>query len=291
MVKKLSIYSIGLVLFATPTWTYAQEAAASGSSFYSDLGIYLLGALTLVVALSVVLILVKLSNDIIRQSEIHVAQMQGQEVAATPEGPPFWQTLYRRLTRVVPVEREKEILLDHNYDGIRELDNILPPWWLYMFYFSIAFGVLYYGYYHVAGKGLSSTEAYEVEMAEAQESVDAYLATQADLVDETNVEVLTDEASLSAGEVTYNTLCAVCHLPTGAGLVGPNLTDQYWIHGGDIKDLFRTIKYGVPEKGMISWSAQLRPAQMQEVASYILTLQGTNPANPKAPEGELYQPE
>ncbi|MDX1409282.1 MAG: cytochrome c, partial [Saprospiraceae bacterium] len=118
-----------------------------------------------------------------------------------------------------------------------------------------------------------------------------YLAGQADEIDETNVELLTSASDIEQGKEIYTMQCVVCHGTQGEGGVGPNFADQYWIHGGDIKDLFRTIKYGVPEKGMISWSALLRPSEMQQVASYILTFQGTSPTNPKAPQGELWTPE
>ena len=127
-------------------------------------------------------------------------------------------------------------------------------------------------------------------MAEAAEQVKAYQAGLALSIDETNVEVATDASALAEGQQIFTAQCSACHANDGGGGVGPNLTDQYWIHGGDIKDLFSTIKYGVPQKGMISWQSQLTPAQMQNVASYILTMQGTTPANPKEPQGDLYEP-
>ena len=100
-----------------------------------------------------------------------------------------------------------------------------------------------------------------------------------------------DEAALAAGETIFLSKCASCHGQLGEGGVGPNLTDRYWVHGGSISDIFATIKYGVPEKGMISWQSQLRPKNMQQVASFIKTLEGTDPPNQKDKEGTLYQPE
>ena len=202
---------------------------------------------------------------------------------------PWWKHLSRKAWKIVPVEKEADIMFDHEYDGIRELDNSLPPWWLWLFYGTIAFSVIYVGYYHVLGLGLSSQEAYEEEMKRAEEQVKAYLATQADQVDENTVTALTDPQELALGESIFKANCAACHGQLGEGGVGPNLTDPYWIHGGDIKSIFRTIAHGVPEKGMIAWNTQLRPADIQRVASYILTLQGTNPPNAKEPEGELFQ--
>lgn len=213
---------------------------------------------------------------------------EGAQAAATakPEG----KTLMQILTDAKPVEKEAEVMTDHNYDGIHELDNNLPPWWLWGFYFTIAFSVVYMIRYHVMDGPLQHDE-YLAEVEEGKKEVEAYLATASNLVDETNVTLLTDETSLAKGKEIYTTNCVACHLPDGGGQVGPNLTDAYWLHGGDIKDVFKTIKYGVPTKGMIAWKEQLNPSQMQAVASYILSLQGTTPANPKAPEGELYAPE
>jgi len=201
----------------------------------------------------------------------------------------FWEG---SLSAAVPVEQEAEIMMDHEYDGIRELDNKLPPWWLYMFYFTIVFGVVYIGYYHFFG-GPTQLDEYDREMALAEEQKAAFLASSANNVDENTVTLLTDAESLSSGKQTFETLCAACHGKTGGSTqvppgVGPNLTDDYWLHGGGIKNIFKTIKYGVPAKGMISWEAQLSPRQIQEVASYIVSLHGTEPENAKEPQGELW---
>jgi cytochrome c oxidase cbb3-type subunit 3 len=254
------------------------------------LGYYLLGGAALMVAIAAVVTLMKLLDIAVHTKEDEIHGHQGaEEFVKTREGlEPFWRKLYNQATKVVPVTREKEILLDHDYDGIRELDNRLPPWWVAMFYITIVWGVLYFSYNHISGYGQSSEEAYIEEMSLAQASVDQFLAGRADVVDENNVKLLNDEQSISDGKFIYQINCVVCHLESGAGLVGPNLTDEYWIHGGGIKNVFKTIKYGVPEKGMIAWSSQLRPADMQKVASYVLSMQGTKPENPKAPEGEKY---
>lgn len=196
------------------------------------------------------------------------------------------------LSGAVALEEEKDILMDHEYDGIMELDNKLPPWWLYMFYFTIAFGVVYVGYYHFSD-GPSQLEEYKAEMALAEEQKAAFLASSANNVDESNVELLADATALANGKEKFESLCVACHAASGGSTqnppgVGPNLTDEYWLHGGGIKNVFKTIKYGVPAKGMIAWESQLSPRQMQEVASYILSLKGTNPPNAKEPQGELW---
>jgi cytochrome c oxidase cbb3-type subunit 3 len=190
-----------------------------------------------------------------------------------------------RLTDAVPIEREHEIMLDHNYDGIRELDNKLPPWWVYMFYATIVFSIFYMWYYHVYGTGNVQEEEYKSEMAQAEIDMKLF----ASKVDENSVTLLTDISKLKSAELIYQSNCAACHGKLGEGKVGPNLTDAYWLHGGGIKDVFKTVKYGVPAKGMIPWQAQLSPAQIQEVSSYIIKLKGTKPPNPKAPQGDLYK--
>jgi cytochrome c oxidase cbb3-type subunit 3 len=189
------------------------------------------------------------------------------------------------LTGAVPIEREYEILLNHNYDGIHELDNKLPPWWVYMFYGTIVFGIFYMWYYHIYGTGNIQEDEYKTEMAQAE----IQMKLTAGKVDENSVTLLADISKLKNGEVIYQSNCAPCHGKKGEGKVGPNLTDIYWLHGGDIKDIFKTIKYGVPAKGMIPWQDQLSPSQIQEVSSYILKLKNTNPPNPKAPQGDLYK--
>ncbi|MDP4763062.1 MAG: c-type cytochrome [Salibacteraceae bacterium] len=197
------------------------------------------------------------------------------------------------LTDAVPIDQEEDVMTDHEYDGIRELDNNLPPWWLYGFYLSIVVAILYSGYY-IVGSGPSSAQEYLAEMDEAETAKTAFMATQTYTVDENNVELLTDAASLAAGAKIFKLNCTPCHAETGGSMpggVGPNLTDEYWINGGAVTDIFRTIKYGVPAKGMVSWEAQLSPSKIQQVASYIKSLRGSNPANAKEPQGDLYEEE
>jgi len=206
----------------------------------------------------------------------------------------MWKKLLNILTNATPIEKEKDVLLDHNYDGIQELNNKLPPWWVWMFYLTIIFSVIYIYRYHFSGNEWSSGKEWENEMATAEAKLAAYRAETGDVIDENTVTLLTDEQSLKNGETIFNEpgKCATCHKVDGGGLIGPNMTDDYWIHGGDIKDLYKITKNGVLEKGMISWASQLSPKQMQEVTSYILVkLVGTNPPGAKAPEGEKYVPD
>ena len=200
-----------------------------------------------------------------------------------------WQRFWSGINKAVPVEQEATVMTSHEYDGIKELDNKLPPWWLYGFYFTILFGVAYLLHYHVFGTGDLQQAEYEKQMAQAKEEVETYLASQTDRIDENSVVFSEDPTDLAAGKEIYNANCLVCHGAEGQGVVGPNLTDKYWIHGGDMSSIFATIKYGVPEKGMIAWQSQLTPKQMQQVSSFIYTMEGTNPANPKEPQGEIFE--
>ena len=185
------------------------------------------------------------------------------------------------LTAAVPIEEEDKILLSHEYDGIRELDNRLPPWWVWGFYLTIVFAVAYLFHYHLLKTGDSQEEAYKKEMSMAQKEIDAYLKSQAMNVDETNATLLTDPADIGSGEDIFEQNCTICH-KDGRGDIGPNLTDEYWLYGNDIKDLFKTIKNGT-SNGMPDHASKLNPIQIQQVASFVLSLKYIEG---KAPQGE-----
>lgn len=213
---------------------------------------------------------------------------QGTAIGVVPveEKPSFADNLLQRLTRTVKVQNEKDIELDHEYDGIRELDNVLPPWWLWLFYGTIAWSVLYIVNVHVLDIWPQQIEEYEQEMAQARADVEAYLASNAAAVDENTATI--DPSMIASGKAIYDINCKACHGDAGEGTVGPNLTDDHWKNGGGINNIFKTVKYGVPERGMISWKAQLSPVEIHAVSNYILSLHGTNPPNAKAPEGEIW---
>ncbi|MBP6731151.1 MAG: c-type cytochrome [Chitinophagales bacterium] len=195
--------------------------------------------------------------------------------------------IFDKLNASVAIEKEKDILLDHNYDGIHELDNNLPPWWKYSFYLSIIWAFGYIGYYYFGG-GPTSHDEYIAEVQQAKIDVDAFNKKNALNVDESNVK-LADAAGILDGQDIYKSNCAACHGNAGEGNVGPNLTDDYWIHGATLNDVFKTVKYGWPAKGMKSWESDLSGVQIKNVVSYIHSLHGTNPANAKAPQGDLFK--
>jgi len=173
-------------------------------------------------------------------------------------------------------------LLDHEYDGIRELDNKLPRWWVWLFNLTILFSIVYLFYYHVLHAGKLMADQYNDEMKVGNE-----LKAKATTAFESRMASLqpsTDPAVLAEGKETFLKLCAPCHRVDGGGLVGPNLCDDYWIHGSNFVDNLRTIWDGVPSKGMVTWKTTLKPNTVYAAASYIYTLRGTNPKNPKPPE-------
>ena len=183
---------------------------------------------------------------------------------------------------------EDQLLLEHDYDGIKELDNNLPPWWVYLFYASIVFGVVYMVRFEILGADDQEMELAK-EIAQAKIEVAEYMKTAPDMMDEKTVTVLTDPADLAVGKEIYTTNCAACHRADAGGQIGPNLTDDEWILGGGIKNIFHTLVNGGRDgKGMIAWKGTLKPKEMQKVASYIMSLKGSNPVDAKAPEGEVW---
>lgn len=195
-----------------------------------------------------------------------------------------------RINLFKPIDEEKDLDLGHDYDGIRELDNRLPPWWLYGFYITIIFSIIYLYRFHVSHAAPSSKEEYEMAVARGEAEVKAYLKLKGESVDENSVTLLTSTEDLAAGQKIFLTpgKCVTCHAEDGGGnAVGPNLTDDYWIYSGDIKTIFTTVKYGA-KNGMKSWKDELSAKEIAQVSSYVKSLHGTKPKNPKEPQGNLY---
>lgn len=244
----------------------------------------------LVIILVAALVILRALRTVVRLTmpEVEVAEKEAKVVAKaarlTRKGKR--KQWWNKLMGLRPLSEEKDIVIDHEYDGIRELDNPVPLWFNGLFYATVVFAVVYLAVYHVFGWGLTQEQEYEREMARAEVARELYLSQVANLVDENNVEVDLSPAIVNAGQAIYMANCAVCHGQAGEGGIGPNMTDEYWVHGGEINDIFRVIKYGVIDKGMIPWEQMLTPGQIAEVSNYILTLRGTNPPNAKEPEGE-----
>jgi cytochrome c oxidase cbb3-type subunit 3 len=202
---------------------------------------------------------------------------------ATPAKPKgeVWQ----KLLSLKPMAAEESLLMEDEYDGIRELDNPIPAWFMYLFYATIAFAVCYLLIYQVFRLAPLQYEEYRQEMAQAAVAQKAYLSKAANRVDESSVKLTTDKAVLTEGATIFSQNCTPCHGAHAQGIIGPNLTDDYWLHGGKINQVFKTIKYGVPTTAMQSWEGHLMPKQIAAVANYVKSLHGTNPPGAKAPQG------
>jgi cytochrome c oxidase cbb3-type subunit 3 len=201
----------------------------------------------------------------------------------------FYQGIMNKFTRSKGIEQESDILLDHDYDGIRELDNVLPPWWVNLFYATIIFGLVYIVRFHVVN---DYTQAQEFDQEVALANIEIEKNKAANPVEEVTVDkvtLLTDAESLAKGKEIFVNACAACHKADGGGTVGPNLTDEFWINGGGIKNVFKLIAEGSKNNPtMVGWAKTLGTKEVQKVASYVLSLQGTKPAGAKPAEGEKW---
>lgn len=268
--------------------TEAVATTAAAQSSYWGLGSFTFYLLISIIAFEIIIAwaLYTISMQLlgIEERDRKIAE---DKVIAIVKQPSFIE----KINASVAIEKEEDIMLDHNYDGIRELDNNLPPWWKYGFYLTIVISIIYMIHFHISNTGKLQLAEYEEQLIQAKHDMEEYSKKASNLVDENNAATLTDNESLTSGKSIFMDNCAACHGKAGQGGVGPNLTDDYWLHKGSIKDIFKTIKYGFPEKGMKSWQQDLGAKQIHEVASYIKSLYGTNPPDPKEKQGELYKEE
>ncbi len=272
-------------LFAQDAKTVSETAGAAGSfGGLSATAFYLVITVIFLELLVIFGLLYQLRGFLAKEK---AAKAEVAEVYQP--GPQRWKLLWEKLNRFRPQGHEAQIDLGHDYDGIRELDNRLPPWWLYGFYITIIFGGVYLWQHHVSHTAPLSGEEFQIAMKEAEVQKAEYLKKAANKVDENTVKLLTDASALEGGKTIFEKNCIPCHGQNAQGVVGPNLTDDYWLHGGSIHDIFKTIKYGWPEKGMKSWKDDLSAGQIAQVASYIKSLHGTNPPGAKEKQGDLYR--
>jgi cytochrome c oxidase cbb3-type subunit 3 len=248
------------------------------------IAIYVLLAVIIILALYVTMLSVQLINFLKRKN---MESSEDRAYLKAYEEMPFWQRFLGFKPQIV----ERYQLMGHSYDGITELDNPIPGWFMWLFYGTIGFGAVYWLNYHVLSDGMVQEREYAKAMEEGEQKRQIYLASIANKINENNVTLLDNPKDLEEGKVLFDQNCVACHGTYAEGKIGPNLVDDYWLHGGSVKDVFKVISEGVPAKGMIAWNTQLNPFQIQKVTSYIFSLQGTNPANPKAPQGEKYVPE
>jgi cytochrome c oxidase cbb3-type subunit III len=279
------ISSIILLFIAQAGFAQTAEATSPAPSSMFTLSMPLDIYMMVLVILLEIVVIIYLQNSLNRFLGIHKIRKEKEAVTKKVSNK---NSFFNRINQTVPIEEEHTLDLQHNYDGIRELDNNIPQWWKVAFYSTILFGAVYFYKFFIADTFPSQyTElANENKTAEVQKI--AYLKDAANNVDENTVK-MADAEGLKDGAAIFTKNCIACHGDKGQGnTVGPNLTDQYWIHKGSLKDIFYTVKYGWTEKGMKSWKTDLSPVQIANVASFIYSLKGTNPVGAKEPQGEVY---
>lgn len=293
-------FTLSLILTFISLGAFAQDAAGETGFWRDPLGdplfpFYVVTAFVFLTAFLVVIVaiyMLQVLNVFIRKAAEEKAEKLGVQYVPQPS---LWTKFWMSINAFRSKEEERDLLLDHNYDGIRELDNHLPPWWKWLLYGSIVWAAIYLVLYHVSGTLPLMDAEYQAEVEAANAQKAKFLASNPPAaIDENALVYEPNEAILAKGKQVYTINCVSCHMAEGQGSIGPNLTDDYWLHGGSIKDIYTVIKNGVQEKGMIPWGPVLSPEQIRDVAFYIRSLRGTNPPNPKAPQGERYveaQPE
>lgn len=282
----LRIIGLFVIITSLMEWVYEtgdEWAMLTEPSFWGIVGILMLFAISFEVCLEALktILFKTLTPD---QQATYVAN----ELVEKENRFKWIKEKYKASLGSKAIEQEHEIVLDHNYDGIKELDNNLPPWWVYMFYATIIFAVVYLVRFEVF-KEYNQVDEYELAVVEAKAEIAEWKKTAKNLVDVNTVTLLTDASDLKSGQAIFQNNCVACHKADGGGGIGPNLTDNHWILGGGIKNVFNTISEGGRDgKGMISWKSDLKPLEMAQVASYVLSFEGTTPAEPKDPEGEIW---
>jgi len=287
--KRLTLFFLGLsVSLSTQAQTTSEPSIWDDpmTKFYVVVSFIFVVSLLVLIAL---IYLLRVINILAEKAARDKAERLGKVYQPAPG---LLQHFWNTVNGFVPKEKEATLVMDHAYDGIKELDNHLPPWWKWLFYVTIIWGVFYLFAYHVFNSLPLQTTEYNTEVAKAElEMQKLKEANPTAKIDAATVEATTDAKALDNGKSTFLNTCSSCHRKDGGGDIGPNLTDKYWKHGGNIKNIFKTVTDGVPGTNMVAWGSTMSPEAIRNVASYVLTLQGSKPANPKKPEGDLYKPE
>lgn len=297
MNNKFKRATIAVLLSLSAFAAFAQDETMPAKTFWNDpvndpmTPLYAVMLLIIIVTLLILVTgvyMIRVVNTLADQAERDRAAKLG--VTYKPR-PGWWSRFSKQMNDSVALEDESTIELDHNFDGIKELDNHLPPWWKWLFYATAVWAVIYLVVYHVAGSYPLMIQEYDNEMSDAEAQIRKLKASQPqEAIDESSLTFTADAALISKGKEVFNTMnCGSCHRPDGGGnAIGPNLTDEFWIHGGEVKQVFNTIKNGAVDKGMPAWGKSLSPSDVRNVTFFVMSLQGTNPPNPKAPQGEKY---
>lgn len=281
MFKQSFSTAIVLLVFSFAASAQAKISLPTGGLKYFFYSV--LGFLILVIALTTYFVRQKNKYQ-------HIAILRTGKTKEQSRLRKWWSNLDKRFfTKAAPIEKEADVLLDHDYDGIKELDNALPPWWKWGFYFTIGVAIIYLLRFHVFKTGPTPEQEYSTEMQIAATKMEQFKKLNKEQFDE-NTVTMADASGIAEGKKIFTGTCFPCHGAQGEGGIGPNLTDQYWLHGGTIHDVFKTITYGVPDKGMQAWGKTFSAAEIRDLASFVLSLKGTNPPNAKAPQGDLIEP-
>lgn len=268
---------------AAVTATDNTIAGLQSSSFYGLIG-------SIIAELVILFFLIANLKFLLKAENISLTTAIENEVEKQSSLEKWWD----KVNSFKSLKEEAQIDLGHDYDGIRELDNRLPRWWLYGFYLCIIAGCIYLWRFHVSHTGLSSKEELQLALEQGEKDKAEYLKNAANNVDENTVTLLTSEADIAAGKTVFLANCIACHGETANGLVngnpgaGPNLIDNYWLHKGSVQDIFKTIKYGWPEKGMKSWKEDIAPTKIAQLVAFIKSMQGKDDKG-KAPQGDLFE--
>lgn len=284
-------YLIALLTLCGFMGSHAAWAQTESSPWFAKMQAMDPSQLTLLIILAIILGVIVLLLVLMIYLMSFMSTVLRKENPEMANEPSWWETFKERFVtgKMDPVGQEgHKVMADHSYDGITELDNFMPPWLQYVFIGSVIIAAAYFVNYSVLGTGPTQIEEYEEELkieaiAAAERNADAKAG-----IDESTVVFDESAGALAAGKTIFEGNCAACHAQDGGGGVGPNFTDEYWIHGGSISDIFKIVKYGVVEKGMVPWEEQLTPEEIQQVSSYVLTFKGKTAAVPKEPQGELY---
>lgn len=294
--KKISLLFLlsGLSLFAFGSAQQTTASTQAGPSIgLSITEILILALLIFAVILLIVSVVLFNAIKVMAKEQLHPTPYQ-KYIPEPPLSYEEWQKqkrtkpgIWSKLLELKPIEEETGLVIPHAYDGIQELNNPVPKWFNLLFYGTMIFAVGYLYYYHIGEYGKKQDQEYEAELVKAETDKRNFLAKSVNKIDENTIKV--DKALVANGKGVFMANCIACHGEHGQGLVGPNLTDEYWLHGGSINEIFKTIKYGVPAKGMVSWEKSMSATNIAEVANYIVSLQGSKPVNAKAPQGEKYE--
>jgi cytochrome c oxidase cbb3-type subunit III len=277
--KRNISFIILTILIVTNAFGQGVDGAASGFPTALLWIFYLVLGLLLLITYTLFIVSKELKRFVLRKNETEEAKMWDSRSS--------WEKIFQ----LKPVGTDTDTVINEPHDGIYELDNPPPPWFMFLFFGCIAISAIYFIRFSLTDYGYSQEDEYIAEVQAAEVKQTANLVAEDQNIDENSVVALTDITEIDAGKMVYIQNCKVCHDEGGKGNTGPNLTDEYWKHGGSTKEIFKTIKYGVVDKGMRAWADDLSPKKIQQVVSYIMSLQGSKPEGAKAPEGDKWVPE